>query len=158
MSELQTKSIDTKKDIPESHAGLLRSTVDVVLNTVSPAGYPQSTLVWCSYDGGQVLLNTGIGYRKERNMRKNHRVSVFAYDPRNHLRWIEVQGDVELIEEGAVEHLNKLSLEYTGKGDFYKEVMPELAGQEVRVIVRVTPIKIRVGNGVKMQSAGVKSE
>ena len=149
--------MEGKTVIPESHADLIRSTVDVVLTTVSPAGYPQSTLVWCSYDGSHVLLNTGIGYQKERNMRKNHRVSVLAYDPRNHLRWIEVQGDVELIEEGAVEHLNKLSLEYTGKGDFYKEVMPELAGKEVRVIVRVTPIKIRVGNGVKVQSAGVKS-
>jgi PPOX class probable F420-dependent enzyme len=157
VSAHQTKSIDRKTVIPESHADLLRSTVDVVLTTVSPAGYPQSTLVWCSYDGGHVLLNTGIGYRKERNMRKNHRVSVFAYDQQNHLRWIEVQGDVVLIEEGAVEHLNKLSLEYTGKGDFYKEVMPELAGKEVRVIVRVTPTKIRVGNGKDVQSAGVKS-
>ena len=88
-------------------------------------------------------------------MRINHRVSVFACDPRDHLRWIEVQGDVELIEEGAVEYLNKLSIEYTGKGDFYKDVMPELAGKEVRVIVRVTPTKIRVGNGKDMRSAGV---
>jgi PPOX class probable F420-dependent enzyme len=143
--------------VPESHADLLRSTVDVVLTTVSPVGYPQSTLVWCSYDGSHVILNTGIGYQKERNMRKNHRVSVFAYDPWNHLRWIEVQGDVELVEEGAVEHLNKLSLAYTGMGDFYKDVMPELACKEVRVIVRVTPAKIRVGNGKDVQSAGVKS-
>ena len=88
-------------------------------------------------------------------MRKNHRVSVFAYDEWDHLRWIEVQGDVELIEEGAVDHLNKLSLEYTGKGDFYKDVMPELAGKEVRVIVRVTPTMVRVGNGKRSQSAGV---
>ena len=90
-------------------------------------------------------------------MRKNHRVSVFAYDEQDHLRWVEVQGDVELIEEGAVEHLNKLSLEYTGKADFYKEVMPELKGKEVRVIVRVTPTMVRVGNGKRLQSAGVKS-
>ena len=156
MSTRQIKSIEGKTVIPESHADLLRSTVDVVLTTVSPAGYPQSTLVWCSYDGSHVLLNTGIGYQKERNMRKNRRVSVFAYDERNHLRWIEVHGDVELIEEGAVEHLNKLSLEYTGKGDFYKEVMPELAGKEVRVIVRVIPTKIRVGCGNDVRSAGVK--
>lgn len=157
MSALQIKSIDLRAVVPESHADLLRSTVDVVLTTVSPLGYPQSTLVWCSYDGSHVLLNTGIGYQKERNMRKNHRVSVFAYDQQNHLRWIEVQGDTELIEEGAVEHLNKLSLEYTGKGDFYKDVMPELSGKEVRVIVRVTPTMVRVGNGKYVKSAGVKS-
>ena len=135
--------------IPETHRDLLMSTVDVILTTVSPKGYPQSTLVWCSLDGSYVLLNTGIGYQKERNMKRNHRVSVLAYDPEDHLRWIEVQGDVELIEEGAVEHLNRLSMAYRGKPDFYRDLMPELAGKETRVIVKVTPVKVRVGHGVK---------
>jgi PPOX class probable F420-dependent enzyme len=132
--------------IPLSHKELLESTVDVVLTTLSPKGYPQSTLVWCSFDGEHVLLNTGIGYRKERNMRRNPRVSVFAVDNTDKMRWIEVQGDVELIQEGAVEHLNKLSLAYTGKFDFYREVMPELAGKEERVIVKVIPYRVRVNS------------
>lgn len=130
-------------EIPESHADLLRSTVDVVLTTVSPKGYPQSTLVWCSFDGEYVLLNTGIGYQKEKNMRRDPRVSVLAVDAVNKMRWIEVQGDVELVEEGALEHLNRLANAYRGK-DFY-ELMPELKGKEVRVIVKVTPRKVHVG-------------
>jgi PPOX class probable F420-dependent enzyme len=131
--------------IPESHADLLRSNVDVILTTVSQKGYPQSTLVWCSFDGESVLLNTGIGYQKERNMRENPRVSVLAVDPKNKIRWIEVQGDVELVEEGALEHLNKLANAYRGK-DFY-ELMPELEGKEVRVIIKVTPRRIHIGKG-----------
>jgi PPOX class probable F420-dependent enzyme len=129
--------------IPESHLDLLCSTVDVILTTVSPKGYPQSTLVWCSFDGESVNLNTGIGYQKERNMRRNPRVSVLAVDPKNKMRWIEVQGDVELVKEGALEHLNWLSNAYKGK-DFY-ELMPELKGKEVRVIVKVTPKLIHIG-------------
>jgi len=131
--------------VPDSHADLLRSKVDVVLTTLSPEGYPQSTLVWCSFDGLNVLLNTGVGYKKERNMRRNPRISVFAVDPANKMRWIEVQGDAELIEEGALEHVNRLSHAYQGK-DFY-DLMPELRGKEVRVIVKVTPRKVRVGKG-----------
>jgi PPOX class probable F420-dependent enzyme len=119
--------------------------VDVVLTTISTKGYPQSTLIWCSFDGVNVLLNTGIGYQKERNMRRNPRVSVFAVDPINKMRWIEVQGDAELIEEGALKHLNMLSNAYRGK-DFY-DLMPELRGKEIRVIVKVTPIKVHVGKG-----------
>ena len=138
-----------KAVVPSTHVDLLQSTVDVVLTTESPKGYPQSTLVWCSFDGSNVLLNTGIGYQKERNMRRNPRVSVFAFDPSDHLRWIEIQGDAELIEEGAVEHLNQLAYAYRGKRDFYKDLMPELAGKEVRVIVKVTPIKVRVGQVTK---------
>jgi PPOX class probable F420-dependent enzyme len=134
--------------VPDSHVDLLQSTVDVVLTTISLKGYPQSTLVWCSYDGFHVLLNTGVGYQKERNMRRDPRVSVFSVDPREKLRWVEVQGDAQLIEEGAVEHLNQLSFAYTGKRDFYVDVMPELAGRENRVIVKVTPRSVRVGRGV----------
>ena len=133
--------------IPDSHKDLLDSTVDVVLTMVSLRGYPQSTLVWCSYDGEHVLLNTGIGYQKERNMRRNPRVSVFAVDRADKMRWIEVQGDVELIREGAVEHLNRLTLAYTCKPDFYRDVMPELAGKEERVIVKVNPYRVRIGTG-----------
>jgi PPOX class probable F420-dependent enzyme len=135
------------ESIPESHADLLRSTVDVVLTTISPEGYPQSTLVWCSLDGSNVLMNTGRGYQKEKNLRKNTHVSVFAFNPADHLHCIEVQGEAELIEEGAVEHLNRLSLAYTGRADFYKEVMPDLAGKEDRVIIKVNPRKIKVRDG-----------
>jgi len=77
-------------------------------------------------------------------MRKNPRVSVFAVDPADKMRWIEVQGDAELVEEGALEHLNRLSNSYRGK-DFY-ELMPELKGKETRVIVRVKPLRVRVGS------------
>ncbi len=128
--------------VPETHRSLLEGTVDVVLTTVGVDGYPHSSMVWCSYDGGNVLLNTGRGYAKERNMRRSPRVSVFACDQG---RWVEVQGNVELVEEGAVEHLNQLCLRYTGKPDFYRDLMPELAGRETRVIVRVTPTRVRYG-------------
>jgi PPOX class probable F420-dependent enzyme len=131
--------------VPESHADLLRSKVDVVLTTLSPEGYPQSTLVWCSFDGVNVLLNTGIGYQKEKNMRRDPRISVFAVDPANKMRWIEVQGDAELIEEGALEHINQLSRAYQGM-NFY-DLMPELREKEVRVIVKMTPRKVRIGKG-----------
>jgi len=124
---------------------LLESTVDVVLTTVGADGYPHSSMVWCSLDGDSVLLNTGRGYAKERNMRRSPHVSVFAYDPVRPDRWVEVQGDAELVEEGAVEHLNRLCLSYTGKPDFYRDLMPELAGRETRVIVRVAPRRVRCG-------------
>jgi general stress protein 26 len=69
--------------IPDSHRHLLEGNVDVILTTISKNGFPHSSMIWCSYDGENVLLNTGVGYQKERNMRRNSNVSVFAYDPKN---------------------------------------------------------------------------
>jgi len=66
----------------------------------------------------------------------NPRVSVLAVDPANKKRWIEVQRDTELVEEGALEYLNWLANAYSDK-DF--KLMPELKGKDVRVIMKVTP-------------------
>ena len=131
--------------IPESHRFLLEGNVDVVLTTMSHNGFPHSTMIWCSFDGEHVLLNTGIGYRKERNMRKNPNVSVFAYDPINPRKWISISGTVSLIEEGAIEHLNQLCYKYTGKSDFFRDLMPELNGER-RVIAKIRPSFVRFGD------------
>lgn len=101
-------------------------------------------MIWCSYDGEKVLLNTGVGYQKELNMRRNLNASVFAYDPHNPEEWISVSGTAELVEEGALEHLNMLCYKYTGKEDFYRDLMPELYGEK-RVIVRLSPKKALYG-------------
>lgn len=131
--------------IPESHRYLLEGTVDVVLTTVTRKGFPHSSIVWCSYDGENVLLNTGVGYRKERNMRCNPSVSVFAYNPVNPSKWISISGSVALIEEGALDHLNQICYRYTGKEDFYRDLMPELKGER-RVVVKLIPISISYGD------------
>ena len=133
--------------IPDEYKNLFECTTEVLLTTITPNGYPHSTLVWSSFDGSHILLNTGVGYHKERNMRKNPRVSVFVSDPENRLRWVEVQGDVELITEGAIDHLNKLSFAYTGKKNFYRDVMPQLEGKETRVIIKVTPRRVLTSGG-----------
>jgi hypothetical protein len=40
--------------------------------------------------------------------------------------------------------LNKLCYKYTGKEDFYRDLMPELTGEK-RVIIRLTPTKVQYG-------------
>ncbi len=42
------------------------------LTTVMPDGQPQTTTVWCDYDGAFVRVNTMRGFRKEKNMRYNN--------------------------------------------------------------------------------------
>lgn len=130
--------------IPESHRYLLEGSVDVVLTTISKKDNPHSSMIWSSFDGENILLNTGVGYQKERNMRRNQNVSVFAYDPKTPEKWISVSGTVELISEGALEHLNLLCYKYTGKRDFYRDLMPELTGEK-RVIVKISPRRISIG-------------
>jgi PPOX class probable F420-dependent enzyme len=130
--------------IPESHRDLLEGPVDAVLVTIMPDGQPQATVVWCDLEGPCVRVNTMKGFRKERNMRARPRVALLAVDPGNPLRWIEVRGTVELIDEGALAHLDVLAALYTGADRYFGPVVPaELAATEVPVIARITPVRVR---------------
>ena len=56
-----------------------------------PDGRPQTTVVWCDYGGTYVRINTMRGFRKEKNMRGNPRVTLLCYDPHEPLRYLEVR-------------------------------------------------------------------
>jgi PPOX class probable F420-dependent enzyme len=134
--------------IPNSHRDLLESGCDAVLVTTMPDGQPQITPVWCNLEGNDVLVNTMRGFRKERNMRANPKVTLLAYDPKQPLRHVEVRGTVvEMAEEGALKHLDLLTQLYLHRADarFFGDSVPaELQAIYVPVKVRISPTYIRV--------------
>ncbi|MCI0395064.1 MAG: PPOX class F420-dependent oxidoreductase [Chloroflexi bacterium] len=134
--------------IPESHRDLIDGNYNVTLATVMPDGQPQTTPVWCNREGDYVLINTMRGFQKEKNMRANPRVTLLAYDPKKPLHNIEIRGTVaELIEEGALEHLNQLTSKYMRKPDarfFGDSVSAELETVYTPVKIKIAPVRVRV--------------
>ena len=129
--------------VPPSHLDLLTRPLPAVLTTMMVDGQPQSSLVWCDYDGECVCVNTTRERQKGQNMAANPRVSLLVVDPANTGRYIEVRGDVELVEDGALDHLDKLTREYTDHPCFYGYVYPvSRAAQETRIIGRIHAVKI----------------
>jgi hypothetical protein len=56
------------------------------------------------------------GFQKERNMRRDGRVTLLCYDPRQPLRSLEVRGRVvAMTEVGALEHLDGLASKYAAR-------------------------------------------
>ena len=107
-----------------------------VVATINADGSVQTSVVWAKRDGDAVLFATVRGRLKERNMRRDPRVSLSVFDLENPLRYVEIRGRAEITEEGGRELINELSHKYDGK-DFRTEP-PEV----VRVVVRVVPDKI----------------
>jgi PPOX class probable F420-dependent enzyme len=122
--------------IPEQYADLfsVEKKAFGCVATVMPNGTPQVTPVWVDYDGKYVIFNTARGRVKERNLRNNPAVALVVSDPQNPYRYVQVRGHVELIEEGADAHIDKLAKKYLGV-DKYPSRQP---GEE-RIIVRITP-------------------
>jgi PPOX class probable F420-dependent enzyme len=134
--------------IPESHLDLIDGPYVAALSTVMPDGQPQTTPVWCNRRDEYIFINVMKGFRKEKNMRANPKVSLLVYDPKNPLHNIEIRGCVvELTEEGAVEHNDELTQLYTGKPDakFFGDSVPaELKLRFTPVKVKIMPMHIRV--------------
>jgi PPOX class probable F420-dependent enzyme len=137
----------TLAPIPPSHRALLDGEACVVLTTVMPDGQPQITPVWCNCEGDYVCLNTMRGFRKERNMRANPRVTLLLYDPKQPLHYIEIRGIVvEMTEEGAVEHLDRLTQLYLHRPDarFFGDSVPgSLQTSYVPIKVKIAPAHVR---------------
>jgi hypothetical protein len=96
--------------IPDSHRRLFDGNACIALTTTMPNGQPQITPVWSNLEGDYVLINTMRGFRKEKYMRENPKVSLLAFNPKQPLHSIKIRGIVvEMTEEGALEHLDKLT-------------------------------------------------
>jgi PPOX class probable F420-dependent enzyme len=131
-----------KGQIPCSHRDLVECPPVAALTTLTANGYPQTSVVWCDFNGRHVLVNTMAGFAKERNMRRDHRVTLLCYDPREPLRYLEVRGTVvEMTEEGAGKHLDALASKYVGRPvRYFGDVIPvSFAETEVPVLCRIQP-------------------
>ena len=132
-------------EIPASHRDLIDCPPVAALTTVMPDGYPQTSVVWCDFDGECVRVNTMRGFAKERNMRRNPRVTLLCYDPRQTLRYLEVRGTViEMTEEGAGRHLDELASKYAERPvRYFGDAIPaRFAETEIPVLCRIRPTHV----------------
>jgi PPOX class probable F420-dependent enzyme len=132
-------------EIPAAHRDLAECPPVAALTTITPGGYPQTSVVWCDFDGLDLRVNTMRGFAKERNMRRNPRVTLLCYDPRQPLRYLEVRGMVaEMTETGAAEHLDRVASKYAGRPvRFFGDAIPaSFAKTEAPVICRIRPVHV----------------
>lgn len=129
--------------IPPSHLDLLTRPIHGVLTTLMPDGQPQSSLVWCDYDGECARVNTTAERQKGRNMHTNPLVTLLIVDPDNTTRYIEIRGSAELTKTGALAHLDEITRQYTTHPRYYGYIYPhEQSARETRLICRVHAAKI----------------
>lgn len=124
--------------LTEPQVELLRGRNWGTVTTLREDGSPHSTPVWVDSDGENVVFNTAIGRVKERNMRRDPRVSMTVLPAENQQDgYLSVTGTAEISEEGAEEHIHSLARKYLGA-----ERYPWLRADERRVIVTIRPERI----------------
>lgn len=121
--------------LPDLAVKLLEDHTFFVLSTVNKDGWPQSSVIWAKRDGDTVVFSTIRGRQKTRNMERDPRVSLVAYDPENPYAYVEIRGTVTLDEAGGDALIDELCRAYNeGRPWAHRPA-------ETRVVCRVTPKK-----------------
>ena len=128
------------ESIPESFEDLFERETFANFATLMPDGTPQVTPVWIDRDDdGYLLVNTARGRQKERNVERDSKVGLCVLDPDDPYRYLSVRGEVvEVTEDGAVEHIDRLARRYMGVEEYPHH------GEESgpRVVVRIRPDRV----------------
>jgi PPOX class probable F420-dependent enzyme len=104
------------------------------LATLMKDGSPQVTTVWLDLDGDRILVNTAEGRVKPRNIRRDPRVAISVSDPSGYPSATIRGRVVEVTNEGAADHIDKLAKKYLEQ-DMYPWAQPG----DVRVHFVVQP-------------------
>jgi len=136
--------------IPDACRDLVDRPRVAALTTLMPDGSPQTSVVWCDFDGDVIRVNTMRGFQKERNMRRDPRVALLCFDPRRPLRYLEVEGRVtDMTTDGAEVHLDALASGYLGHAvRYFGDVIPvAFAAAETPVVCRIQPVHVVAVDG-----------
>jgi PPOX class probable F420-dependent enzyme len=101
-------------ELPAEAERLLRSTALAHPATINKDGSPQVTPLWIDVEDGKPVMNTAVGRLKERNIRRDPRISLEVTDPEDSEVYVEIRGTAALVLEGARDHAHRLAMKYTG--------------------------------------------
>jgi PPOX class probable F420-dependent enzyme len=106
-----------------------------VLATINKDGTPQLTTMWYLLEGDTIVMNTKAGRTKERNMRRDPRISVCFEDGYSYLT---VSGTVEMIDDPTIaqQDIFRLAVRYDGE-EAARQQMEVQFSKETRVTLRL---------------------
>ena len=103
--------------------------------TLMKDGSPQVTPVWVDCDDTHILVNTAEGRQKPLNLARDNRVALSILDQENPYAYIQIRGKVvEVTQEGARDHIEKMARKYHGPDAKYP-----MRDGEVRIIIKIDP-------------------
>lgn len=121
--------------IPEGFEDLLESDAVAHVATIGPNGEPQNNPVWFDWDGECVRFSQTKTRQKLRNLNRDPHIALSIVDPENHLRYLEVRGVVERVEEDPdLDFISAMSEKYIGVYPY-----PNHRPGDERVVVFVRP-------------------
>jgi PPOX class probable F420-dependent enzyme len=100
-------------DVPEHIRAFLEEPHYCVMATINADGSPQLTTMWYDVTDAYIVLNMTRGLLKERNLRRDPRMSICIEDG---MRYVTLAGRAEIVEDRALQEaeVNRMAVRYIG--------------------------------------------
>ncbi|HEU5098107.1 MAG TPA: PPOX class F420-dependent oxidoreductase [Roseiflexaceae bacterium] len=85
-----------KPSLSDNARAFLQEKRFAVLATINPNGTPQLTTMWYELQGDEIMMNTKVGRSKERNLRRDQRISICVEDE---YHYVTLSGSARLIDD-----------------------------------------------------------
>lgn len=114
----------------------LRERRFAVLATINPDGTPQMTTMWYELQGDRIMMNTLVGRKKERNLKRDPRLFLCIEDEYNYLTlggYAELDYDHDLSQST----IRALAVRYDGEEEA-EQIMQSRFSKQERVTIYMT--------------------
>lgn len=108
-----------------------------VLATINADGSPQTSVVWISRDGADLVISSARGRRKDRNIQRDPRISLSVFDRSDPETYAEIRGRATVTEDPGRALAVRLAEKYEGPGA--GQAFLDLPPDVVRVVIRIVP-------------------
>jgi len=140
MAAMPTPADPRVPAISPSHRYLLETPHTVALATVGADGQPQVTAIWAMLDGDVVRTSLSKSRQKYKNLLAHPQVTLFAIDPQNPFRTLEVRAIAAITDDPGLEFLQRLLRLYGTDLETFTGPTQD------RVVITLDPVRI-VENG-----------
>jgi PPOX class probable F420-dependent enzyme len=117
-----------------------------VLATINPDGTPQQSTMWYELQGDRIMMNTRVGRKKERNLKRDPRLSICIEDEYNYIT-LAGRAELDYDHDSSQATIRALAVRYDGEEDA-AQMVRNTFGKQSRVTIYVT-IESIDAHGVK---------
>ena len=100
-----------------------------VVATINDDASPQQTVVWYALRGDEVMMNTARGRVKDRNLRRDSRVSIAI---EGGYRFVTIRGTARLVDDQTIAQadIRALAVRYDGEEQAERQVQNQFSREE----------------------------
>jgi len=100
-----------------------------VAATINEDGTPQQTVVWYELQGDRIMMNTRAGRLKERNLKRDPRISLCIEDEYTYL-FLKGRVELDYDQERAQAGIKALAVRYDGEEEAERQARDLYSKQE----------------------------